>query len=465
MILGVGIMLRIRYQFFPPVFNKDELDLLTNLSQKGFYDLLFPLDNMQSAPPLYLWLLKALTLLLGPDWIAFKAFSLLVSCAILVYGYLMIRRASRHPSIGILFLAALAFNPYIVYHTMTVKPYGLDLLLVLLSTYHLRTLTASRWGVLLFGMWPFLSHAGLFYGSGLAAITGLRILRGIDSRKLQPTLASIDVPRIMLLLTPLPYLLYYLWFLQQPGAMELKAYMLDFWGSTFLGPGPNWPDRFENVRKLVTRDLFSSHALPAKLLPWLALAGLLLSLSQRRWRALAFPLMYLVSGAGVHLLLNMLSLYPITDRFHLHIVPLVYLGLAALPAALPALLRIPSAIGLAALLVFYFSTYLPYRENDVASLYATLQARGIDTVHCSARAYGNIQGFDRLTEGRYTNRVMLRRYPEDAGARYLVTREYHKFGHIEKSLREESFTNAMEQEGQLKLLFQVDGYNVFEVRE
>ena len=61
LLIAIGIGLRFYFQFMTPCFNDDEIMLGNNIKYRSLFQLLYPLDEFQSAPPLYLFLQKIIT--------------------------------------------------------------------------------------------------------------------------------------------------------------------------------------------------------------------------------------------------------------------------------------------------------------------------------------------------------------------------------------------------------------------
>ena len=82
--VGLGLVLRLyRYFLNTPVW-RDELWILRNIVHKSFRELLGPLDAAQAAPPLFLWLERALFLCLGPSAMVMRLVPVLASCVALI---------------------------------------------------------------------------------------------------------------------------------------------------------------------------------------------------------------------------------------------------------------------------------------------------------------------------------------------------------------------------------------------
>lgn len=109
----------------------DEAALALYIAGRGFVELVEPLDYLQTAPPLFLWIERAIVLLFGANEWALRALPL---AAGLATAPLMWRVASRIlPSPGaVLAVALVALSPTLVRYSAEVKPYATDAFVTLL---------------------------------------------------------------------------------------------------------------------------------------------------------------------------------------------------------------------------------------------------------------------------------------------------------------------------------------------
>src|SRR5437762_13901671 len=80
----LGLGLRLYHYVRNPSMWHDEAALVLNVLHKGFLDLLGPLSFAEAAPPAFLWIEKAVTLLLGDSTYALRLIPFLASCATLL---------------------------------------------------------------------------------------------------------------------------------------------------------------------------------------------------------------------------------------------------------------------------------------------------------------------------------------------------------------------------------------------
>src|SRR5579871_4701248 len=91
-IIGLGLVLRLFHYARNPSVWHDEAALILNVLGKGFGDLLGPLAYHEAAPPLFLWLERAVSLMLGDNIYSLRLVPLVASCASVVLFADLVRR-------------------------------------------------------------------------------------------------------------------------------------------------------------------------------------------------------------------------------------------------------------------------------------------------------------------------------------------------------------------------------------
>jgi hypothetical protein len=150
----------------------DEAALIVNVLGKSFWDLLGPLFFAEAAPPLFLWIEKAVALSLGEATYALRLVPLLASCASLL---LMVPVARRVLSAQAVPWAILLFatSDHLLWHTCEAKPYAVDVLaaVVSIAAYSLTQSWPLRRRLWLCGLLAlcliFVSYPGCFLCGGL----------------------------------------------------------------------------------------------------------------------------------------------------------------------------------------------------------------------------------------------------------------------------------------------------------
>ncbi|MBV8906999.1 MAG: glycosyltransferase family 39 protein [Acidobacteriia bacterium] len=140
--IALGAVLRIAHFLGVGSLWHDEACLALNIVQRNFFQLLKPLDYDQVSPIGYLWIEKAVTLLLGSSEAALRLPSLLASLAVLVLIALL---ANRLFGIwcAIVATAAIAVSPLWIYYAAELKSYSLDAALALCILLWLQSLLSN----------------------------------------------------------------------------------------------------------------------------------------------------------------------------------------------------------------------------------------------------------------------------------------------------------------------------------
>lgn len=171
-LVALGLGFRCYHYLINPSMWHDEAALVLNVLNKGFGDLLGPLLFSEAAPPLFLWVERAVVLILGDGTYALRLVPFLASCSALV---LMVPLARRLVSPEAVPWAVMlfAFSDQLLWHASEAKPYAVDVLAAVLLT--LLFCTTSSWAltrrlVLFTTLAPvviFLSYPGSFLYGGL----------------------------------------------------------------------------------------------------------------------------------------------------------------------------------------------------------------------------------------------------------------------------------------------------------
>ncbi len=168
-----------------PSFWFDESALMTNIINRGFVDLLGPLDGQQAAPPLFLWMLRALYDTFGCTELSmrFPAFvgGILTTCLCWVWARQYI---SRTASLVLVMLAG--FSMHGLELANEVKPYTLDAMWTILILYAggrllrndpSRLRMAAMISLAMLGPWASFPAVFALFGVGIAWIVEAKRLR------------------------------------------------------------------------------------------------------------------------------------------------------------------------------------------------------------------------------------------------------------------------------------------------
>jgi hypothetical protein len=175
-VLVLGLGLRLYHYLREPSVWHDEAALIVNVLIKDFRELLGPLKFAEAAPPLFLWVERAVSLVLGDGTYALRLLPFLGSCAALVLFAWAARRLLPATAVPWAVLL-LACSDRILWHGSEAKPYALDILaaVTLIALYvGLREWPAPRQFLLFALLAPiviFLTYPGCFlYGGLLVAL-------------------------------------------------------------------------------------------------------------------------------------------------------------------------------------------------------------------------------------------------------------------------------------------------------
>jgi hypothetical protein len=136
--LAVGVALRLVHFLRSPSIWHDEAALVLSALNLGFADHLGPLAHSEAAPPLFVALVRAVSLVLGDGMPALRLPSLLASLAAL-FLFVPVARRFLSPAAAALAVFLLAVSDRLLWHAVEAKPYSGD---VLVAVVGLRLLAA-----------------------------------------------------------------------------------------------------------------------------------------------------------------------------------------------------------------------------------------------------------------------------------------------------------------------------------
>lgn len=180
-VLGLATRL-VRYLVVYPLWH-DEAFVAVNFLDRGFLDLLRPLDYQQVAPAAFLWIeLLAVRLLGFAEWTT-RLFPVVCGLAsVLVFHRLAGRLLEGTAKLAAVAIFAVSFYP--IRHAAEVKPYASDLLasliLLVLAAEWLAKPRQSRFFWLLSALAPILlavSYPAVLVGSGIALALGIPAIK------------------------------------------------------------------------------------------------------------------------------------------------------------------------------------------------------------------------------------------------------------------------------------------------
>jgi uncharacterized membrane protein len=317
LLLLLGTEMRVRQWWAARTLWLDEALISRSLVSRDYWQLVAePLQGDQAGPVLWLWSTRLALDLLGEGERALRVVSLAAGLAALVLAWQLARRVLPDVLVPIA-VGLVVVSPSLLYFSNEVKPYALDVAVVLgLILLALRTRRDVRLlaGAGAVAVWA--SYAAVFALAGLSLVLVLLALRrdGVSAAVraagwLSAWLVSLGVSYVLVL-----------------HRLRESEILSTFWDDTFpsgTGDLPTWL-----LRRAIglTRD-------PLELAVW-PLALLLLGMGVVRLvRARPRPTLLALSPVPLALLAAAISAYPFAGRLALWLVPL---GAIALAAVLPA---------------------------------------------------------------------------------------------------------------------------------
>ena len=462
-VLGIGI--RFYFQFLTPSFNVDEIALGTSIVNSPFSELFDPFPNHQSAPPLFLLVQKLATYLISPLWVNLKILSFIFSSVSIILFFKLIKQ--RHFLFIVVCLSVFSFNPFIIYNSLTLKQYVFDLffILILLNSYNRNRIFLG----LFFIVFILTSNIGLFACVGYLFFDLFNYWKANKPVPFFGKFISFVKKDIAIILAPLPYLIYFIYWINQPLGLEMKAYMIHYWRDSFIPLNLGFFKFSVNFIHGLYIYFLNGYELIGMTLFLFLLLGIY-NLVRKQ-----LPVLILFSYVFfIHIMFNMFKLYPLSDRLYLYLAPFIILltanGIDEFFTFLENRIKFQKSLGWISLLLFliisYFS-YLPYKENDIVSLRILvnkLEENHNNLVYASPRAKQDIDAFDRFTAFYFSDKIPIKFLVMDSTtsqSQILVSRAHHKFGPKEKTAQEEIIIQDLIASKKIKQINKVDGYNIY----
>ena len=460
LLLIIGIVLRFVVQFLFPSFNVDEISLGNDIKHSGFTELLHPFKSFQSAPPLYLWLQK-LIITFSPlsFWINIKILSFFSSVAGIVLFYLFIKKNNFNIIFLIMFVILL-FNPFNLYNSLTVKQYTFDLTGILFLLLYFRTNFFEKHNWIFFIIWCMISNIGLFACSGFLIYEFFKQTKPIY---IKTTLIFIK-KNSLTFFAPLPYVLYFIWYMKQDGAQETREFMVHYWYKSFIPLNSD----------ILKFTIYNLHGLWVNFFSIVEVWGVFLMLLMvpaiyfLKKRAVLFSqeitlLLYIVI---IHLILNVLHMYPFADRLYLYILPLMLLWLGSSINSIFQTENIkkilsPFVIFISVITFCLYCLYLPYKENDVVALNYRLNILDNREIYATEKAKKCISTFNDFTDNKFfISKKIILLDSTLKKSNYIISR-VHKKIKINTTSPEENIIQKLLLEKKIIMIDKVSGYNIY----
>ena len=471
-LIFLGIFYRFYIQFFSWSYNGDEVNLGLGILNRSWESLFTPLENMQTAPPLFLFLQKAISLIAKP-FISLKILSFVTSCVSLFFFARLLKYFS--PFLQILLLAMFCFSPFIISNSLTLKQYSFDLMLGLVAVNYFVEPRRSYKTFLFFSFFCLLSNIGLFFCAAIAIFCFSQFYFERNNFDLWKRFERI----FPFLLAPIPYLVFFLWFMQQPGAENMRNYMVGYWSDAFMPLDISFFRWVAIQGKVIMIFFLSTYWMIGIPLLILLLLGIFFIFKNRqlisRNRILRIICIYILT-ALVHLLLSALKLYPFSDRLFLYLAPGVYLILGyGIQESLKMFRKknyskIPfySTISLLICTIILYLNYLPGKANDVVALIRFVNSTE-DTVLLTPKARDRTQKWLKFTEYEEEDPAKLSCSEKLDTANIssrdlLIAVQSEKFGHKKKLSSLEPLIEQLLGQDKIHLFHRVGGYTIYKIK-
>ena len=469
LIVSIGIVYRFYLQFIDWSFNEDEVSLGLDILKHNYFELLKPFDSFQSAPPLFLVLQKLISNV-GPSYVSLKILSFSSSSVALIYFQKLIER-SGISIITIALLLIFTFNPFVLYHSLTLKQYTFDLTFGLLAVYYFEKRQSFTATYLFFTIGCLLSNAALFFTTSFVIVIFTRnlwLLRKISLLNFLQIRLKESLPFI---LAPIIYLGFFVWFMAHPGARETKEFMTTYWSFWFVPLNEKifWWIGVQGYR--MTFFFYSSYLL----LGLIMLVGFLFgcySMFRKGNKINLFFIKIFFVAIAVHLILSTLQLYPFSDRLYLYMAPIVlYVAIYGLFFLLTSLNLKENYAGISLLffssvVLLFNMSYINYKENDIVALSDQLRYFDNQKVYRTSRAdpfinkWVEFTQFPELSKGLISSRSRTK-FDSIKKNDLVISRRYKNFGHKFRPVKiEDSLKNFLTKRENKKVI-SVDGYDIY----
>lgn len=319
-LVGIGVLLRLRYYLANRSLWFDEAMLTLNILERDFAGLLQPLDYNQGAPPGFLFLVKACVETLGNSEYALRFVPFLAGILSLVGFYYLAKRILYPPAVSIAVGLFAVIGSLIVY-SAEVKQYSSDVLVTIVLVYLPLVFSEGGW------TWPevicfalvgsasvWLSHPAIFT---LAGILACLVFISLRQRRWNLT-------GRLLVAGVLPAISFAALYVVSLRALSQHQRLIAIWKSAFA---PSYPISISNFRWYFEAffDVFASSL--RFYLPGIAALMFLLG-CYALYKHDKGRLCMLVSPLFLALLASMLHCYPFQGRFLLFAAPLLILLIA-----------------------------------------------------------------------------------------------------------------------------------------
>jgi uncharacterized membrane protein len=397
LLIVIGTALRVYLYLQNPSPWLDEQQLAVNIASRSFTGLVRELDFAQSAPLLFLWMIRLVVAFAGVNELALRAVPLTVGLLLLPASWLFARRLFSERE-ALLTVTLVALSPVLIRYSNEIKPYGLDALvaigLVWLALNCQEATDEKRpWMLLAFGgvtaVWLSTTAAFVLAGIGVSFLLQFAI-----GRRWRQVIALVVCCSLWLASFAVAYVEIY-------RAPARNGYMQRFWAGSFLHLSllDGTRQLFDMVGGMISaiflhRDVFGGAVAPARYLYTGVILLLCLVGALRCWRErgaqrtglLILPFLIAIGASAA-------QLYPLSVRLMLFAAPAFLVFTAAgVALVLKTEPLVRSRILCTALVMFLLLPSVAHaaielRHSDRRELARTVIARLQSTASDSSPAY------------------------------------------------------------------------------
>lgn len=471
-IIILGTIVRFHHQFIEWSFNGDEVNLGLDILNHDIRTLFNPFKSSQSAPPLFLLLEKIVSQIAKP-YISLKIISFLASCASIFLFY-RILKLSFGKITQIILIAFFCFNPFIISNSLTLKQYSIDLMMGLLAVNYFFDRRNNYLKFLFFVVFCLVSNIGLFFSASFSIFI---IVRSVYYNKKGglPTLKKLK-PIIPYVLSPIPYLIFFVWFINRPGALNLKNYMVHYWSGSFMPLDLSIFRWLALQGKVMYLFFFSTYWIIGLPMLILFLFSMYVVFQKKRQifekNIYGIILIYMITVI-IHLLVSALEMYPFSDRLFLYLSPGIYLiigiGIEQINSQFQRGIRyriiqfISLFITICAI-VFYF-TYLPKKTNDIYGLIKFVESTNM-VFAFTPKAKQNTLKWLEFTKYQDKDSPKFltakeKDYENYSTYQLLISVQSEKFGHTTKFSPPEPEIILLLKQNKINLYKRINGYSIY----
>ncbi len=356
-VLGAGVSLRLYQYLMGRSLWEDEAHIALNFIKFGHLGLMSPLENFQTAPILFLWIVETFCDIFGSGEMSLRAFPLVVSIAALPFMYYMTRELTKSTLAALIAFVIFTFNITLIYFSSEIKSYTVDVSMYVFITYlllsqnpfvaHRRTLLLAIAG----------SFAILCSNASAVVLVCAAIYLLVDNwlgeqssgKKMPVIWLTIGNTRVLSIWLVVWLINYFRFIHNHPYGEGMKG----IWSFTF-SPRNVFRQPFADFIKARINDtiytdmlFFTDKYYFPQILTFLVAFSVLICIVKKRWSILLFTVLPIL----LHLLVSMLKMYPFFFRFILYLLPpfiiLISYGVAVLVSYLPKMLSNLIAIPIA----------------------------------------------------------------------------------------------------------------------